>query len=65
MVPKLRVHLCTLEERSKGVEARPEGLVERLEVRMPVWVTIQGENPWRLLGKVSWARFVHPGLVGA
>jgi hypothetical protein len=23
-------------ERSKGVEARPEGLVERLEVRMPV-----------------------------
>lgn len=36
MVPKLRVHLCTLEERSKGIEARPEGLVERLEVRMPV-----------------------------
>ena len=24
-------------ERSKGNEARPEGLVERLEVRMPVW----------------------------
>jgi hypothetical protein len=23
-------------ERSKGLEARPEGLVERFEVRMPV-----------------------------
>jgi hypothetical protein len=28
--------MSVVGERSKGVEARPEGLVERLEVRMPV-----------------------------
>ena len=28
--------VCVVGERSKGCEARPEGLVERLEVRMPV-----------------------------
>ncbi len=35
--PKLRDdRWSSVGERSKGREARPEGLVERLEVRMPV-----------------------------
>lgn len=38
MLPKLWMQPlgCVVGERSKGGEARPEGLVERLEVRMPV-----------------------------
>ena len=30
------IRMDMVGERSKGVEVRPEGLVERLEVRMPV-----------------------------
>ena len=30
------IRMDMVGERSKGCEARPEGLVERLEVRMPV-----------------------------
>ena len=36
MVPKQRVRFCrTVEERSRGDEAIPKGVVERLEVIMP------------------------------
>jgi hypothetical protein len=34
--PKLWMTTVMVGERSKGIEDRPEGLLERLEVRMPV-----------------------------
>ena len=51
-------------ERSNIEEAISRGVVERLEVRMPVLVTNMGENPIHRLSKVFWARVVHPELVG-
>ena len=51
-------------ERSNCEEGIPEGVLERLEVRMPVLVTNAGENPAHRLSKVFWARVVHPELVG-
>ena|SRR5690554_6304996 len=35
---RVRVDVSLVEERSNSVEGRPEGLLERLEVRMPVLV---------------------------
>lgn len=41
-----------LGERSNDAEAKPWGLVEFLLVRMPAWVTKEGENPsgWMTIG---------------
>ena len=55
--------LCVLGECFNFVEVRLWGLVERLKVRMLVWVMIWSENFWCLLGKVFWVRFVYLGLV--
>ena len=51
-------------ERSKSIEVRPWGLMEFLLVRMPAWVTIEGENPSDRMTKVSRVKVVYPGLVG-
>jgi len=52
-------------ERSVCGEAVLWGVVERTEVRMPVWVAHKrSENLLRQIPKVSVARFVHNGLIG-
>ena len=51
-------------ERSISNEAKSWGLVEFLLVRMPAWVTIEGENPSCRKTKVSRVKVVYPGLVG-
>ena len=53
-----------VEERSIRGEAAPKGVVDCIEVSMPVLVTIWSENLHHHLTKVSWARVVLPGLVG-
>ena len=46
-------------------EGGPEGLLDGMEVSMHGMSSDNpGENPERRKPKVSWGRFVRPGLVG-
>ena len=54
-----------VEERSWGIEVRPEGLVERHGSENAGMSNYKvGENPTHRKSKVSWATIIVPGLVG-
>ena len=58
------IHIL-VDERLIRSEVRAWALMDRIKVRMPVWVTNESENLSSRLSKVSWTRVVLPGLVGA
>jgi hypothetical protein len=75
-LPKLRLGRTTpafrrdtgrpgVEERSMSGEGRPEGRLDGMEVSMHGMSSDNpDENSGRRKPKVSWGRFVRPGLVG-